>query len=78
MRWAWYVARVGERRNAFRVLVVKAGRKRPFGRPRSSGKNNIKMNIQGIGCWGVNWIDVFQDRRNCRADANTVMGLRHA
>ena len=76
MKCAWHVARVRERRNAFRVLVGKPGRKRPFGRPRSSWEDNIKMNIQGIGCWGVNCIDVFQDRRDCRADVSTVLGLR--
>jgi len=76
MKWVWHLAHVGERRNAFRVLVGKPGRKRPFGRHRSSWKDNIKINIKGIRCWAVKWIDVFQDRRNCRADASTVMGLR--
>jgi hypothetical protein len=76
MKWAWHVARVEERRNAFRVLAAKPGRKGPFGRPRRSGEDNIKMNIQVIGCWGVNWSVVFQDRYNCRADASTVIGLR--
>jgi hypothetical protein len=67
---------VGERRNAFRVLVGKPGRKRPFERHRRSWKDKIKINIQEMGCWGVNWIDVFQDRCNCQADASAVMGLR--
>jgi hypothetical protein len=70
------VALVEERRNACRVLVGKPWGNRPLGRARHSWKDNIKMNIRGIGCGGVNWIDVFQDRCKCRADASSVMRLR--
>jgi len=52
------VVGVGDRRNAFRVLVGKPGGKRPFGRPRRSWEDNIKMNIQGVGCCSVHWIYV--------------------
>jgi len=52
MRWAGHVARIGEGRGVYRVLVGKPEGKRPLGRPRRRWENNIKMDIQevGVGC----------------------------
>jgi len=52
----------GKRRGVCRVLVGKSERKRPLGRPRRRWYNNIKIDIQEVGCGGVNWIELAQDR----------------
>jgi hypothetical protein len=62
MRWAEHVALMGEKRNAYRILVVKPEGKRPLGRPRHRWVDNIKMDLREIGCDGVDWIDMAQDR----------------
>jgi hypothetical protein len=62
MRWAGHVARMGEKRNAYRILVGKLEGKRPLGRPRRKWVDNIKMDLREIGWDGVNWIDLAQDR----------------
>jgi hypothetical protein len=51
MRWAGHVARMGEKSNAYRILVGKTEGKRPLGRPRRRWVSNIKMNLRGIE-WG--------------------------
>jgi hypothetical protein len=62
MRWVGQVARMGEKRNAHRLLVGKPEGKRPLGRPRRRWVNNIKMDLLEIG-WGcVDWIGLAQDR----------------
>jgi hypothetical protein len=76
MRWAGYVARVGEKRNACRVLVGKPERKRPLGRPKRRWEDNIKMDLREIGWNSMDWIDLAQDRDRRRALVNTVMNLR--
>ena len=52
----------GERRGAYRVLLGKPERKRPLGRPRRRWDDNIKMDLQEVGCGGIDWIDLIQDR----------------
>jgi hypothetical protein len=53
MRWAVHVARIGERRDVYRVLVGKPEGKRPMGRPRRRWEDNIKMDLQEVGCGGM-------------------------
>jgi hypothetical protein len=73
MRWAGNVARIGEKRTEYRILVGKPEGKRPLGRKRRRWVDNIKMDlIEG----GVDWIDLIQDRDEWRALVNTVMNLR--
>jgi hypothetical protein len=76
MRWAGHVARMGEGRGAYRVLVGRPEGKRPLGRPRSRWEDNIKMDIGEIGIDGANWIRLAKDRIQWRAFVNTVMNLR--
>jgi hypothetical protein len=68
IRWAGYVARMGEERGVYRVLVGKPERKRPLGRPRRRWEDNIRMDLQELGCGGMDWIGLAQDRQvagNC-------------
>jgi len=65
-----------ERRGVYRVLVGKPEGKRPFGRPRRRWKDKIKMDLQEVGCAGMDWIELEQDRDRCRALVNAVMNLR--
>ena len=76
MRWAGHVARMGERRGVYRVLVGKIERNRPLGRPRRRWEENIKMDLQEVGCEGMDGIEVCQDRDRWRAIVNVVMNLR--
>jgi hypothetical protein len=75
MRWTWHVARTGEKRNGYRILVGKPEGKRPLGRPRRRWEDNIRMNLREIGWGGMDWIDLSQDRDQWRALVNTVMNL---
>ena len=76
MRWAERVARMGERRDVYRVLVGKPEGRRPLGRPRRRWEDNIKMDLQEVGCGGMDWIDLAQDRDRWWALVNAVMNLR--
>jgi hypothetical protein len=53
---------MGEGRGVYRVLVGKCEGKRPLGRPRHRWKDNIKMDLQEVGCGGMDWIELAQDR----------------
>jgi hypothetical protein len=76
MRWAGHVARMGEKRNVYRLLVGKPEGKRPLGRPRRKWIDNIKMDLLEIGLNVVDWIGLAQDRYRLRALVNSVMNLR--
>jgi hypothetical protein len=76
MRWAEHVARMGEKRNVYRLLVGKSEGKRPLGRPRRRWIVNIKMDFLEIGVSVVDWIGLAQDRYRWRALVNAVMNLR--
>jgi hypothetical protein len=58
MRWAGHVARIGEKRNAYRILVGKPEGKKQLGRPRRRWVDNIKMDLREIRWDGMDWIDV--------------------
>jgi hypothetical protein len=58
MRWAGHVARMGDRRGAYGVLVGRPEVRRPLGRPTRRGEDSIKMNLQEVGCGGMDWIDL--------------------
>jgi hypothetical protein len=76
MRWVGHVTRMGEKRNACRILVGKPEGKRRVGRPRRRWAYNIKMDLGEIGWGGMDWIDLAQDMDQWRALVNTVMNLR--
>ena len=62
MRLAVHVARNGEGRGVHRVLVGEPEGKRPLGRPRRRWEDNIKIDLQEVGCGGLDWIELAQDR----------------
>jgi len=76
MRWAGHVASMGERRGVYRVSVGKSEGKRPLGRPRRRWEGNIKINLQEVGCGGMDWIELAQDRDRWRELLNVLMNLR--
>jgi hypothetical protein len=75
MRWAGHVARMGEGRGAYRILVGIPEGRRPLGRPRCRWEEKIKMDPQEVGWGGMDWIDMAQDRDRWRALVSAVMNL---
>ena len=67
---------MGERRSVYRGLVRNPEGKRPLGIPRRRWEDNIKMELQEVGCGGMEWIELAQDRDRWRALVNAVMFLR--
>jgi len=76
MRWVGNVARMGDRRGVYRVLVGKPEGKRSLGRPRRRWEENVMMDLQEVGCGGVDWIRLAEDRDSWRALVTAVMNLR--
>ena len=76
MRWAGHVARIGEEREVYRVLVGKPEGRRPLGRPRRRWADNIKIDLQEVGCVYMDWIGLAQDRDRWRTLVSAVMNLR--
>jgi len=76
LRWAGHVARIGEERGVYRVLVGKPEGKRPLGRPRRRWVDNIRVDFQEVGCGYMDWIGLAQDRDGWRTLMSAVMNLR--
>ena len=76
MRWVGHVARMGEERGVYRVLVGKPEGRRPLGRPRRRWVDNIRMDLQELGCLYMDWIGLAQDRDSWRMLVSAVMNLR--
>jgi hypothetical protein len=75
MRWVGHVAHIGVRRGVYRVLLGKPEGRRPLGRPRCRWEDNIKDDLQEVGCGSIDWIDLVQDRDRWRALVKVVMNL---
>jgi hypothetical protein len=76
MRWTGHVTRMGEKRNAYRLLVGKPEGRRPLGRPRRGWLDNNRMDLVEVGWSDVDWIGLVQDRDRWRALVNSVLNLR--
>ena len=76
MRCAGHVARTGKERGVYRVLLGKTEGRRPLGRPRRSWVDNIRMDLQELGCGYMDWIGLVQDRDRWRTLMSAVMNLR--
>ena len=74
MRWAGHVVHMGER-GIYRVLVGKSEGKRSLGRPRRGWKDNIKMDLQKVGCGGKDWFELAHNRDSWRELVNVVINL---
>ena len=66
VRWLGHVARIGDRRGVFRLLVRKPKGKRPHERHRRRWEDDIKMDLQVVGCWGMDWVELAQIGRGGR------------
>ena len=70
------MARMGEERRVYRVLVGKPKERRPMGRPRRRCMDDIRMDLQEVGCGYMDWIELAQDRDRWRTLVSAVMNLR--
>ena len=76
MRWVGHVARMGEERGVYTVLVGKPEGRRPLGRPRRRRADNIRTDLQEVGCEYMDWIGLAQDKDRWRMLVSAVMNLR--
>ena len=76
MRWAGHVARMGEERELYRVLVGEPEGRRPLRRPRRRWVDNIRMDLPEVGCGYMDWIGLAQDRDRWWTLVSAVMNLR--
>jgi hypothetical protein len=74
--WAGHVAHMGERRGVYRILVEKSEGKRPLGRHRLRWEDNTQMDLKGVECRGMDWIELAQDSDSWRVLMNAVMNHR--
>jgi len=75
-KWAGHVARMGEERGVYRVLVGRPEGRRPLGRPRRRWVDNIRLDLQEGECGYMDWIGLAQDRDSWRTLVSTVMNIR--
>jgi hypothetical protein len=75
MRWSDHVARMGAKRNAYRLLVGKPEGKKPLGKPRCRWLDNIRLDLGEVGWGDVDWIGLAKDRKRWRALVNSVLNL---
>ena len=75
MRYAGHVARMGEGRGVYRVLVRRPEERRPLGRPRRRWEDNIRTDLREVGCGCVDWLELAQDRDRWRALVSGVMNF---
>jgi hypothetical protein len=73
MRWVGHVVQMVVGRGMYRVFVGKPEGNRPLGRPKCGWEDNIKMDLQEVGCGGMDWIELAENR--WRALVNAVMNL---
>jgi hypothetical protein len=76
MRWVGNVARIGDKKNAYRLVVGKPEEKRQLGRPRSNRVDNIRMDLAEVELGDVDWIGLAQDRNRWGALVNSVLTIR--
>jgi hypothetical protein len=76
MKWAGHVARIGEKRGLYKTLVREPEGKKLLGKRKRKWEDNIKMDLQVVGCGSMAWIEVPKDRDNWRELVNAVMNLR--
>jgi len=76
MRWVGHVARMGEERRVCRVLLGKLEGKSPLGRPRRRWVDNIRMDLQEVGCGYMDWIGLVQDRDRWQTLVSAIMNFR--
>ena len=76
MRWAGHVARMGEEKEVYRVLLGKPEGRIPLGRPRRRWVDNNRMDLQDVGCKYMDWVGLDQDRDGWRTLVSAVMNLR--
>jgi hypothetical protein len=76
IRWTGHVARMGEGRGVYRVLVGKPEGRRPMGRPRHRWEDNIRMDFRKVGCGCVDWMELAQDKDRWHVLVSAVMNLR--
>ena len=76
MRWAGHMARMGEERAVYRILLGKPEGRRPLVRPRRRWADNIRIDLQEVGCGYMDWIGLAQDRDRWRTLVSAVMNLR--
>jgi len=75
MSWVGHVAHIGETRGISRVFVGKSEGKRPHGRHRHRGEDNINMDLQEVECGNMDWIELVQERDKWRGLVSVVMNL---
>jgi hypothetical protein len=76
VRWTGHVARMGEKRNAYKLLVGKPEGRKPLGRPRRRWADNIRKDLVEVEWGDVDWISLAQDRDRWRALVNSVLNFR--